>query len=166
MLVTGFLLFSYVILCWFLNFLPVVGLQHITKSPPEDRESVVGSYFRHDVLSLHHSVPHTPSVLEHHCVSPRQLPLYAHFHPTHASTPHPLQQVAARLVNTLASLRSGRDYLCSAGCRVLRVLVPCLQGDGGVKMDINTADMILATLQKLSLRCVLYSTIYLWLTEL
>lgn len=148
-----------------LNFLPVV-LQHITKSLPEDRDSVVGSYFRHDVLSLHHSVTHTPPVLEHHCISPRQLPLYAHFNPTHASTPHPLQQVAARLVNTLASLRSGRDYLCSAGCRVLRVLVPCLQGDRGVTTDTKTADMILAALQKLSLRCILYSAVYLWLTEL
>jgi hypothetical protein len=32
------------------------------------------------------------------------------------------------------------------------VLVPCLQGDKGVKIDNVTADMILATLQKLSLR--------------
>jgi len=126
---------------------------HITKSLPEDRDSVVASYFRHDVLNLHHSVAHSPPVLEHHCISPRQLPLYAHFNPTHASTPHPLQQVAARLVNTLASLRSGRDYLCSAGCRVLRVLVSCLQGDRGVKTDTKTTDMILAALQKLSLRC-------------
>lgn len=127
----------------------------------------MGSYFRHDVLSLHHSVPHAPSVLEYHCVSPSQLLLYAHFNPSYASTPHPLQQAAARLVNTLASLRCGRDYLCSAGCRVLRVLVPCLQGDMGVKTDIKTADMILATLQKLSLRwCILYSAVCLWFTEL
>jgi hypothetical protein len=64
-----------------------------------------------------------------------------------------LQQAAARFINTLASLRCGRDYLCSAGCKILRVLVPCLQGDKGIKMDTLTADMILAALQKLSLRC-------------
>lgn len=87
-----------------------------------------------------------------YCESSAQLPLYAHFNPTHASTPHPLQQVAARLVNAVASLRCGRDYLCSAGCGVLRVLVRCLQGDKGIKIDDVTADMILATLQKLSLR--------------
>ncbi|PNF30854.1 LisH domain-containing protein ARMC9, partial [Cryptotermes secundus] len=114
----------------------------ITKSPPEDRDLVVASYFRRDILSLHHSPQ----------PSPVQLPLSAHFNPTHASTPHPLQQAAARLVNTVASLRCGRDYLCSAGSGVLRVLVHCLQGDKGIKIDDVTADMILATLQKLSLR--------------
>ena len=103
---------------------------------------MVGAYFRHDVLSLHHSGT--------------QLPVSEHFSPPHAATPHPLQQVAARLVNTLASLRCGRDYLCSAGCDLLRVLISCLRGDKGIKVDSVTADMIVATLQKLSLRyCVL-----------
>ncbi|KAJ9591199.1 hypothetical protein L9F63_002270 [Diploptera punctata] len=113
----------------------------ITRSSSEDRDNVVGSYFRHDLLSLHHSN-----------LQCSQLPLLEHFCPAHAATPHPLQQVAARLVNTLASLRCGRDYLCSSGCDVLRVLVPCLRGDRGIKIDSITADMILATLQKLSLR--------------
>ncbi|PSN46182.1 LisH domain-containing protein ARMC9 [Blattella germanica] len=110
----------------------------ITQSSSEERDNVVGSYFRHDVLNLHRS-----SSL---------LPLSEHFNPPYAATPHPLQQVAARLVNTLASLRCGRDYLSSAGCGLLRVLVSCLRGDKGVKVDSITSDMILATLQKLSLR--------------
>jgi hypothetical protein len=114
---------------------------------------VVGLYFRHDVLSLHRSNPQ-PSSLRAGCSeSPTRLPLSAYFNPTHASTPHPLQQAAARFVNTLASLRCGRDYLCSAGCKVLRVLVPCLRGDKGIRVDSVTTDMILAALQKLSLRC-------------
>jgi len=129
-------------------------LQRITKSSPRNRDSVVGSYFRHDVLSLNGSIPQPSSLHRGHCESSSQLPLSAHFNPTHASTPHPLQQAAARLVNTLASLRSGRDYLCSAGSTVLRVLVPCLRGEKGIKVDSMTADMILAALQKLSLRCL------------
>jgi hypothetical protein len=137
-----------------------IVLQRITQSPPEDREILVGSYFHHDVLSLHHSYPQPSSSPGGHCTSTTQLPLSAHFNPTHASTPHPLQQAAARLVNTVASLRCGRDYICSAGCRVLRVLVPCLQGDKGIKIDSMTADMILATLQKLSLRWI---SLYIYL---
>ncbi|XP_021928182.1 lisH domain-containing protein ARMC9-like isoform X3 [Zootermopsis nevadensis] len=124
----------------------------VTRSSPEDRGGAVGLYFRHDVLSLHHSNPQPSSLLGGRCESPTQLPLPAYFNPTHALTPHPLQQAAARFINTLASLRCGRDYLCSAGSKVLRVLVSCLQGDKSVKVDSVTTDMILAALQKLSLR--------------
>lgn len=143
--------YTQIIFSWFFTWLVIV-LQRITRSPPEDRDFVVGLYFRRDVLSLHHSSPQPSSMPGGHCESSMQLPLSAHFNPTHASTPHPLQQAAARLVNTVASLRCGRDYLCSAGCVVLRVLVCCLQGDKGIKIDDVTSDMILATLQKLSLR--------------
>ncbi|XP_069681051.1 lisH domain-containing protein ARMC9-like isoform X2 [Periplaneta americana] len=109
----------------------------ITRSSPEDRDAVVSAYCRHDVLGLQYSAP---------------LPLAAHLCPLDAATPHPLQQAAARLINTLASLRCGRDYLSSPGTELLRVLVPCLRGDAGTHLDSTTADMLLATLQKLSLR--------------
>lgn len=134
----------------------VTVLQRVTRSSPEDRGGAVGLYFRHDVLSLHHSNPQPSSLLGGRCESPTQLPLPAYFNPTHALTPHPLQQAAARFINTLASLRCGRDYLCSAGSKVLRVLVSCLQGDKSVKVDSVTTDMILAALQKLSLRFDLF----------
>ncbi|XP_067000714.2 lisH domain-containing protein ARMC9 [Anabrus simplex] len=110
----------------------------ITRSNLDERDSALSSFVRHDVLSLYRGPG--PSLLS------------TYFAPTQAITPHPLQQAAARLVNTLASLRSGRDYLCGANCRILSVLVPCLKGERGINIDSITLDMILATLQKLSLR--------------
>nr|CAD7409566.1 unnamed protein product [Timema poppensis] len=98
----------------------------------------MSTYARHDLLSLH---PHSEPTL-----------MSGYFSPAHSATPHPLQQAAARLVNTLASLHCGRDYLCSAGCGLVKVLVACLRGDKGIKRDKITSDMIIATLQKLSLR--------------
>lgn len=65
-------------------------------------------------------------------------------------TPHPLQQAAARLLNTVASLRCGRDYLAPSNS-LLSLLVTTLKQDN-IRIDQSTADMLLATLQKLSLR--------------
>lgn len=68
-------------------------------------------------------------------------------------TPHPLQQAVARLLNTIASLRCGRDYLAPSHS-LLKLLVTTLRQDNNVRIDQMTADMLLATLQKLSLRFV------------
>lgn len=100
---------------------------------------MVAAFTRHDVLSLHPQIP-------------QRAVLSAHLIPPDAATPHPLQQSVARLVNALASLRAGRDYLCSGGSSLQGALVPCLTGQKDVKIDAVTSDMILASLQKLSLR--------------
>lgn len=70
--------------------------------------------------------------------------------PKHVATPHPIQQAAARLLNTVASVHSGRDYLASSQTLLHLLITTLKQKD--VKIDIITSDMVLATLQKLSLR--------------
>lgn len=62
-----------------------------------------------------------------------------------------LQQSAARLLNTIASLRCGRDYL-SIGTITLNAVIECLNGRNDSFPDAFTYDMLLAMLQKLSLR--------------
>ncbi|XP_063242372.1 lisH domain-containing protein ARMC9-like isoform X2 [Bacillus rossius redtenbacheri] len=108
----------------------------ITRSSVEDREEVMGAYLRHDVLCLHSG---GGGDLLGACLLPAD-----------TASPHPLQQAAARLVNAVASLRCGRDYLSGAGRDVAGVLVRAITG--GAALDAITTDMLLAALQKLSLR--------------
>ncbi|XP_049806957.1 lisH domain-containing protein ARMC9-like [Schistocerca nitens] len=110
----------------------------ITQNSLEEREAALGAYFRHDVLSLR--------------LNRCQL-LATQLIPTDVATPHPLQQAAARLLNTLASLHTGRDYLCSAGRPLIDTVIECISGHNpAVNVDTVTTDMLLAALQKLSLR--------------
>ncbi|XP_011642930.1 lisH domain-containing protein ARMC9-like isoform X2 [Pogonomyrmex barbatus] len=64
---------------------------------------------------------------------------------------HLLQQFTARLLNTLASFRCGRDYL-SVGSAVVNVTFACLDNNYADGVDPFACDMMVAMLQKLSLR--------------
>ncbi|KAL0107039.1 hypothetical protein PUN28_015533 [Cardiocondyla obscurior] len=64
---------------------------------------------------------------------------------------HLLQQFTARLLNTLASFKSGRDYL-SVGSTVVNVTFACLDNNYADGVDPFACDMMVAMLQKLSLR--------------
>ncbi|XP_018302916.1 lisH domain-containing protein ARMC9 [Mycetomoellerius zeteki] len=64
---------------------------------------------------------------------------------------HLLQQFTARLLNTLASFRCGRDYL-SVGSSVINVTFACLDNNYADGVDPFACDMMVAMLQKLSLR--------------
>lgn len=99
-------------------------LQRITRSAASDRGLVLHNFVRHDLLCLHPASPNPPSASL----------LASLLFPVNALTPHPLQQGIARLVNTLASLRAGRDYL-AANINILDVLIPCLMEDKDIKTD-------------------------------
>ncbi|RZF32669.1 hypothetical protein LSTR_LSTR004097 [Laodelphax striatellus] len=105
----------------------------LTRSNNEERDHTVLWLSQHDILSLR------ATVVEDMLAPPG------------ACTPHPLQQAVSRLLNAVASLRCGRDYL-SPSHALLTLLMATLQQQRGVKIDHTTADMLLATLQKLSLR--------------
>ncbi|XP_046602001.1 lisH domain-containing protein ARMC9-like [Neodiprion lecontei] len=113
----------------------------LTLSQPGDRDETVNEYLRGDILGLHAQVA---------CDSGKQILPYL-LMPKDVATPHPLQQSAARLINTLASLRCGRDYL-AVGATLLNLIVKCLNGNNGESIDSFTCDMIIAMLQKMSLR--------------
>lgn len=63
---------------------------------------------------------------------------------------HPLQQSIARMLNCIASLRSGRDYITEVSPPLVPVVVESLMRVSA--QDRLTQDMLLALLQKLSLR--------------
>ncbi|XP_011311063.1 lisH domain-containing protein ARMC9 isoform X2 [Fopius arisanus] len=113
----------------------------ITLSQPEERDDVVNEYINSDLLGLHGQLAGDSG----RAVLPYLLV------PLDVVQPHPLQQSAARLLNTFASLKCGRDYL-AMGPTVLNVVVQCLDSTHADSIDAFTCDMIIAMLQKLSLR--------------
>ena len=72
------------------------------------------------------------------------------FLPSGPSVPHLLQSALARLLNSLASARAGRDYLANY-TTLIETLVDCLVFVGR-NMEPATLEMIIAALQKLSLK--------------
>lgn len=66
-------------------------------------------------------------------------------------TPHPLQQSAARLLNTFASIQSGRSYL-SQNSEMVKATTAALKEQSKMFTDSTTKNMLIAALQKLSLR--------------
>ncbi|KAL1139218.1 hypothetical protein AAG570_009277 [Ranatra chinensis] len=95
----------------------------------EERELAVSWIIRHDILGLKEG-----------CFKEDLNP---------NSVPHPVQQAVARLVNGLASLKNGRDYLVSSP-DLIKSLVDALKLS--CRIDPITCDMLIASLQKLSLR--------------
>ena len=93
--------FSY---CW-------LSVQKLTLSQPAERDEAIHEYTSSDLLGLHGQIASDSgkSILPY-LLTPSDVVL-----------PHPLQQSAARLLNALASLRCGRDYL-SVGPAVLNVV--------------------------------------------
>ncbi|KAK3931838.1 LisH domain-containing protein ARMC9 [Frankliniella fusca] len=106
----------------------------ITKSPSDRRESILKQYVGWDLLNLQDDAFLKSLLIPHGVV-----------------TPHPLQQSAARLLNTIASIQSGRSYL-SQNSETIRVTTAVLQQRDGISSDSITQNMLLAALQKLSLR--------------
>ncbi|XP_043283210.1 lisH domain-containing protein ARMC9-like isoform X2 [Venturia canescens] len=113
----------------------------ITLSQPAERDEAVHEYTSSDLMGIHGQIANDSgkSILPYLLI------------PLDVVLPHPLQQSTARLLNTLASLRCGRDYL-SVGPAVLNVVIQCLDTAKAETVDAFTCDMILAMLQKMSLR--------------
>ncbi|KAK2582569.1 hypothetical protein KPH14_004858 [Odynerus spinipes] len=113
----------------------------ITLSQPGERDETIHECISNDLLGLHGQIAsdNGRSILPYLLI-PENVPM-----------PHPLQQSTARLLNTFASLRCGRDYL-SVDSSVVRVIFNCLNNNCHDEVDALTYDMTLSTLQKLSLR--------------
>ena len=76
--------------------------------------------------------------------------VFSYFLPSGVNIPFLLQSSLARLANAMASSKVGRDYLSSYTVLV-ETLVDCLIFVGA-QMEDFTLEMIIATLQKLSLK--------------
>ncbi|XP_034942420.1 uncharacterized protein thoc7 [Chelonus insularis] len=114
----------------------------ITLSQPEERDETVNEYIKNDLLGLHTQVS---TECDNKSILPSLLISMDTF------IPYTLPQSTARLLNTFASLKYGRDYL-SMGPGVLNIIIQCLDNTRIKSIDAFTFDMIIATLQKLSLR--------------
>ncbi|KAG7206413.1 hypothetical protein KM043_003769 [Ampulex compressa] len=113
----------------------------ITLGQPVERDDALHEYISSDLLGLHGQIAsdNGKSILPYLLL------------PENIVMPHPLQQSTARLLNALASFRCGRDYL-SAGSTVVAVVFACLNNKTENKVDAFTCNMMIAMLQKLSLR--------------
>ncbi|XP_014242428.1 lisH domain-containing protein ARMC9-like [Cimex lectularius] len=101
---------------------------HITQSETEEREQYVVWLARHDVLNL------------------RSKSISDFFSPS--TNLHPLQQSVVRLLNAIASLNCGRDYIGSS-TKTVDLLLEAMKSKN---LDQTSENMIVATIQKLSLR--------------
>ncbi|KOC65317.1 LisH domain-containing protein ARMC9 [Habropoda laboriosa] len=113
----------------------------ITFSQPGERDETVREYISKDLLGLHSQIVNYKgkSILPY-LLTPQNVVI-----------PHPLQQSIMRLLNTLASFRCGRDYL-SFDSTVVDMVFKCLNSTCDINIDTLTCNMIIAMLQKLSLR--------------
>ncbi|KAK0173441.1 hypothetical protein PV328_006635 [Microctonus aethiopoides] len=113
----------------------------ITLSQPGERDETIIEYIHSDLLGLYGQIAGDSgkSILPYILM------------PLDVVWPHPIQQSAARLLNTFASFKCGRDYL-AVGPNILNVVIQCLDSTHAESIDAFTCDMIIATLQKLSLR--------------
>ncbi|XP_044574620.1 lisH domain-containing protein ARMC9-like isoform X2 [Cotesia glomerata] len=117
----------------------------ITLSQPIERAETINEYVKNDLLELYHNSKSSNDLSGKSSILPYLLI------PLDVVEPHPLQQSAARLLNAFASFKSGRDYL-AVGPAILNVVVQCFDSTSAESIDAFTCDMIIATLQKLSLR--------------
>ncbi|KAL7293755.1 hypothetical protein TKK_0012819 [Trichogramma kaykai] len=119
--------------------------QKITLSPPEDRDVIVLNYMNNDLLGLFGDV--SLGIFEENILRFILKPLNTIDNASY------LQQTTARLLNALASLNSGRNYLTTSP-KVLNAIIKYLDSLplNGSHGDSCTLDMLLATLQKMSLR--------------
>ena len=110
-------------------------LQMLTKSGRDKRVTVVAAYCDADLLGLQAGQSRCRAL--------------AAFVPAGSSIPHLVQSSLARLINAMASAGRGRQYL--AHPRLVHTLLDCLLFVGD-QLELTTVDIILATLQKLSLK--------------
>ncbi|XP_015435953.1 PREDICTED: lisH domain-containing protein ARMC9-like [Dufourea novaeangliae] len=113
----------------------------ITLAQPGEREEAVHEYISKDLLGLHGQIASYKGT----SVLPYLLT------PDNIIMPHPLQQSTTRLLNALASFRCGRDYL-SFDSAVVDMVFKCLKSTLDNDIDTFTCNMMIAMLQKLSLR--------------
>ncbi|KAK9299081.1 hypothetical protein QLX08_007822 [Tetragonisca angustula] len=113
----------------------------ITFSQSGERDETVHEYISKDLLGLHSQIAsyRGKSILPY-LLTPQNIII-----------PHPLQQSIARLLNALASFRCGRDYL-SFDSTVVDMVFKCLNSISNNDIDTLTCNMMIAMLQKLSLR--------------
>ncbi|XP_012141262.1 lisH domain-containing protein ARMC9 isoform X2 [Megachile rotundata] len=113
----------------------------ITFGQPGERDETLHEYISKDLLGLHSQIANYKgkSILPHLLT------------PENFIIPHPLQQSVTRLLNTLASFRCGRDYL-SFDSTVVDMVYKCLNNICDNNIDTVTCNMMIAMLQKLSLR--------------
>ncbi|KAF3420439.1 hypothetical protein E2986_01824 [Frieseomelitta varia] len=113
----------------------------ITFSQSGERDETVHEYISKDLLGLHSQIAsyRGKSILPYLLTSQNII------------IPHPLQQSVARLLNALASFRCGRDYL-SFDSTVVDMVFKCLNSISNNDIDTLTCNMMIAMLQKLSLR--------------
>ncbi|XP_076231431.1 lisH domain-containing protein ARMC9 [Calliopsis andreniformis] len=113
----------------------------ITFGQPGERDEAVHEYISRDLLGLHGQIASYKgkSILPY-LLTPEDIIM-----------PHPLQQSTTRLLNTLASFRCGRDYL-SFDSTVVDMVFKCLNSISDNDVDTLTCNMMIAMLQKLSVR--------------
>ncbi|XP_078039555.1 lisH domain-containing protein ARMC9 isoform X2 [Augochlora pura] len=113
----------------------------VTCGQLEEREEALHEYISKDLLGLYGRIANYKGT----SILPYLLT------PDNISMPHPLQQSTTRLLNALASFRCGRDYL-SFDSTVVDAVFKCLNNTYDNDIDTFTCNMIIAMLQKLSLR--------------
>ncbi|XP_076644260.1 lisH domain-containing protein ARMC9 isoform X2 [Halictus rubicundus] len=113
----------------------------ITRGQPGEKEEALHEYISKDLLGLYGRIASYKgtSILPYLLI------------PDNISMPHPLQQSTTRLLNALASFRCGRDYL-SFDSTAVDVVFKCLNSTYDNDIDTFTCNMMIAMLQKLSLR--------------
>ncbi|XP_011703447.1 PREDICTED: lisH domain-containing protein ARMC9-like isoform X3 [Wasmannia auropunctata] len=113
----------------------------ITLVQSTEQDEVLHEYISRDLLGLHGQIANDNGKSILPCLLTAG----------EAYARHLLQQFTARLLNTLASFRCGRDYL-SVGSIVINVAFACLDNNYADGVDPFACDMMMAMLQKLSLR--------------
>ncbi|XP_036141543.1 lisH domain-containing protein ARMC9 isoform X2 [Monomorium pharaonis] len=124
----------------------------LTLMQPTEQDEVLHEYINRDLLGLHGQIATDDGKSILPCLLTAG----------EAYARHLLQQFIARLLNTLASFRCGRDYL-SVGSTIVNVVCfylnrrcndtfACLDNNYADGVDPFACDMMVAMLQKLSLR--------------
>lgn len=73
--------------------------------------------------------------------------------PSCSNSPHPTQQTIVRLLNALASTRTGLNYIICP--LMIELLVTIVRNSDYIEPDPITADMLVSVLQKMSWMLVL-----------
>ncbi|KAB0802900.1 hypothetical protein PPYR_05086 [Photinus pyralis] len=110
----------------------------ITGSTNEIRTQVIQSYVVNDILELNRSSSTGKFLIEV-------------YFPSDTESFHLSQEELSKLMNTIASLTVGRDYMCQSEAHLLYLLSIILK-HGNSTINDSTRDMLIATAQKLSLR--------------
>lgn len=121
-------------------------LQRITRNPSCIRHEVIASYERFDLLDIRNCSHRIDSSF------PKASKFLDNFY-SPKKTPDILQESIARLINAIASMKIGRDYLTRQSI-LMNYLLSILLGSHTLKpkLDNKTRDMTIATMQKMSLR--------------